>query len=153
MPMRRDALLLVVFLLASFAAAAIGGGSTANAASQYGQLEQPSWAPPPWLFGPVWTVLYVLIAVAGWLTFRSDGWGLTTRLWIAQLAMNAVWSPLFFALEQRLLSLVWIIGLDVVVGLYIWKAWGKPGWLMLPYMAWISFATALNGAIWWLNRA
>ncbi len=150
--MQRDLLALVVFIVVAFAAAGIGAGSTMDAADKYAELEQPAWAPPAWLFGPVWTLLYILIPVAGWLAFRQDPWGLPTKLWGVQMVMNALWSPLFFAWELRLLSLFWIIGLDVVVALFIWKTWGKPGWLMLPYQAWILFATALNGAVWWLNR-
>lgn len=139
---------------ATVAAALFGGLSTIDAASQYGALTQPSWAPPSSLFGPVWTLLYIGIAVAGVLLWRHGGWGRDMQLWALQMAMNALWSPLFFALQLRAVALLWILVLDAVVLWLIVRTWRLrwPAWLLVPYLAWIMFATALNAAVWWLNR-
>ena len=144
---------LVVIVLAVVAAAGIGGLSTIDAADRYAALDQPSWAPPSWLFGPVWTVLYAALAVAGWRIWVTGGWSTDMRLWSAQLVVNALWSPIFFAWGQRGLALAWIVVLDALVGVLVVRTWrmGWPSWLMLPYLAWILFATALNAALWWSN--
>lgn len=144
---------LLLYGAAVTVAALAGSLSTIDAAEQYGELEQPAWAPPGWLFGPVWSLLYVAIALAGWRIWLAERWSTNTGLWGGQLAMNAIWSPIFFAWEMRALSLVWIIALDALVALLIWRTWrsGWPAWILLPYLAWILFATALNAAVWWLN--
>lgn len=136
--------------------AAIGGLASADAATDYGKLAQPSWAPPSYLFGPVWSALYLLMAVAAWLVWRS-GPRWTNPAIIAygvQLLLNLLWSPLFFGLGWRGLALVDILLLDVAVAVTIaafWKTQRTAALLMLPYFAWILFATALNYSVWSLN--
>jgi len=153
---RREWLVLLAFAAATALAALGGSLATIDAADEYADLEQPAWAPPSWLFGPAWTVLYAMIAVAGWLAWREAG--LRSRevaLWGIQLAMNALWSPLFFAWGLRGVALAWIVGLDLVVAATLTAFWRRSrtaAWLLVPYMAWILFATALNASVWWLNR-
>lgn len=152
--MDRDDWVALVVIGVLVAGAATGGSLAATEASeQYGALEQPFWAPPGWLFGPVWTVLYIAIAVVGFLTWRVHGTGTDSRIWISQVVVNGFWTPLFFAWELRLGALLWILLLDGLVVWFIvrnWETWRA--WLMLPYLAWILFATVLNAAVWWLNR-
>lgn len=153
--MHRAASLLL--LVGAVAVAALAGSlSTLDAAGQYAALEQPPWAPPPWLFGPVWTALYLAMAVAAWRVEARVG--LRSRelaLFGAQLAANALWSPLFFAWDLRGVALAWILVLDLLVAATTWAFWRRDrvaGGLLLPYLAWVLFATGLNAAVWWLNR-
>lgn len=136
--------------------AALGGLASADAAADYRQLAQPSWAPPSYLFGPVWSALYLLMAVAAWLVWRSDPrWANPAIIaYGVQLVLNLLWSPLFFGLGWRGLALVDILLLDVAVAVTIvafWKAHRTAALLMLPYFGWILFATALNYSVWSLN--
>ena len=150
----RRALGLAGFALAAAAAALIGGLGVAGTTQEYAGLTQPSWAPPSWLFGPVWTVLYVMIAVAGWLVWRRTGWTSALTVYAVQLALNAIWTPIFFGFGQYGLALVDIAVLWVLIGVTIWlfRPVSRPAALMLvPYWAWVTFATALNLAIWRLN--
>lgn len=146
---------LIVFLLLAFAAAAIGGVAASSARDTYDALTLPAWAPPGWLFGPVWSVLYVTIGVAGWMIWHADGGrGTPIALWGAQLVLNACWTPLFFAAEQYELALaeiclLWIVLVATIVVAARIHRWA--GGLLLPYMAWVSFATALNTSIVVLN--
>ncbi|RAU99487.1 TspO/MBR family protein [Mycolicibacter senuensis] len=147
---------LLVSLVAVIIVATLGGLASADAAADYGKLAQPGWAPPSYLFGPVWSALYLLMAVAAWLVWRvSPRW--TNPAVIAygvQLALNLAWSPLFFGLGWRGLALVDIVVLDVVVVVTIvafWKLHRVAALLMLPYLGWILFATALNYSVWSLN--
>jgi tryptophan-rich sensory protein len=147
-------LTLVPFLGAVAVVAGLGGLASASAAETYQDLEQPAFAPPSWLFGPVWTVLYVMIAVAGWLVWRSHGWDRSLTLWSVQLLLNLAWTPLFFALEQFGWALVEIVCLAVAVmaTTVAFHRRNRPAALLLvPYLLWVGFATALNAAIWWLN--
>ncbi len=148
---------LVGWLLLSFAAAAIGALASLQAADFYRQLAQPSWAPPASVFGPVWSVLYVLMGVAAWLVWREGGWhrqrGVLV-LFVLQLAVNALWSWLFFGWHRGALAfadivLLWLLIVATVIGL--WRARPLAGALLLPYLGWVSFATALNYAVWQLN--
>lgn len=148
---------LVGWLLLSFAAAAIGALASVQAADFYRQLAQPSWAPPASVFGPVWSVLYVLMGVAAWLAWRDGGWhrqrGVLV-LFVLQLAVNALWSWLFFGWHRGALAfadivLLWLLIVATVIGL--WRARPLAGALLLPYLGWVSFATALNYAVWQLN--
>ncbi len=153
-PAPRDYISLAAFLGVVILIAGMGTASTLGAADDYGELVQPAWAPPSWLFGPVWTVLYAMIAIAGWLIWRDEKWGLSTGLWAGQMVVNGLWSPMFFAWELRLQALVWIVLLDILVAWLIARQWKRTAaWLLLPYLAWIAFATVLNASIWWLNRA
>ncbi|MEU3456379.1 TspO/MBR family protein [Micromonospora sp. NPDC006766] len=147
-------LALLGFGAAVTAAAAVGGLVVRRVRPEYARLEQPSWAPPPWLFGPVWTVLYAQIAVAGWLAWRQSGWGPALWSWVAQLALNAVWTPLFFGAGRRGLAFVDIVLLWLAIGFTEarFRRLSRPAaLLMLPYWAWVSFAAALNLDIWRRN--
>lgn len=148
---------LVGWLLVTFAAGAIGGLASVNAAGFYGQLVQPSWAPPAWLFGPVWSVLFVLMGVAAWLVWRDHGFhGAPTalKLYVVQLVANALWTWLFFAWRQGALALAEIGVLWLLIALTIsqfWRLNKLAALLLVPYLAWVTFAAALNLALWLLN--
>jgi translocator protein len=144
---------LVAFLLLAFVPAAIGAFFPAP--GYYAELTTPEWAPPDWLFGPVWTALYVLIGLAAWLVWRSAGihpWA--HGLWLVQLVLNGAWTPLFFGLQQPAVALVGIAALWLAIVATIvafWRIRPLAGAILLPYLAWVSFATALNVEIWRLN--
>jgi tryptophan-rich sensory protein len=147
-------LTVLPFLAAVMAVAVLGGLSASGVSEEYAALEQPAFAPPSWLFGPVWTVLYLMIGVAGWLLWRPRGWNPIVTLWCVQLALNLAWTPLFFAAGLRGLALVDIVLLAVAVAATILlghRVSRVAAWLLVPYLAWVLFATALNAAIWWLN--
>lgn len=150
---------LVIFLLVTFAAAAIGSSATfTSVKTWYPQLAKPSWTPPSSWFAPVWTALYVAMAVAAWRVWRNQTGRVAfavLRLYGAQLVLNALWSVLFFGLRRPDLALFDIIGLWLLLVLALvrfWRADPIAGVLWLPYVVWVSFATALNAAIWLLNR-
>ncbi len=148
---------LFVFLALSYAAAAVGGLASAQAGAFYGQLEQPAWAPPGWLFGPVWSVLYTLMGVAAWLVWRARGWRgarAALALNLAQLAANALWTWLFFAWRQGALAFAEILllwALILATGLAFRRVRPLAGALLLPYLLWVTFAAALALALWRLN--
>ena len=148
---------LAAFGAAAAAAAITGGLAAASAAEQYGALQQPTWAPPTWLFGPVWTVLYVAIAVSGWLVWRRAGWsGARTALSVfaAQLVLNALWTPLFFGagLFGLAFAEIVVLWLAIVATIVLFARHSRPAAaLLVPYLAWVTFASALNLAIWLLN--
>ncbi|MFF0255295.1 TspO/MBR family protein [Micromonospora zamorensis] len=145
---------LVGFAAAVFVAAAIGGLGVQGTTGEYASLQQPSWAPPSWLFGPVWSLLYALVAVAGWLVWRRVGFGPALWAWTAQLVLNAIWTPLFFGAGEYGLAfaeivVMWLaIGLTVVLFARVSRVAAA---LLLPYWAWVTFAAALNLSIWQLN--
>ena len=145
---------LLGFGAAAAAAALIGGLGVAGTRAEYAGLAQPDWAPPGWLFGPVWTVLYVMIAVAGWLVWRRDGWTPALTVYAVQLALNAVWTPIFFGAGRYGWALVDIAVLWVLIGVTVGLFWrrSRPAALLLvPYWLWVSYATCLNAAIVALN--
>jgi tryptophan-rich sensory protein len=148
---------LVAWLAVSFIAAAIGGAASMQAGPFYTQLVRPEWAPPPGLFGPVWTVLYALMGIAAWLTWRVGGF-LAARtaltLFLMQLVVNALWSWLFFGLHLGALALVDIVLLWVIVAatlLAFRRIRPLAGALLIPYLLWVSFASVLNYSVWRLN--
>jgi tryptophan-rich sensory protein len=103
----------------------------------------------------VWTVLYGMVAIAGWLTWRKAGVDTATGWWVAQIVLNAAWTPLFFGAEQYGLALVEILVLLGAVAATVVvtrRRSAAAAWLLTPYLAWVAFATALNASIWWLNR-
>ncbi len=120
----------------------------------YAGLAKPSFNPPNAVFAPVWTVLYAAIAVAAWRIHRREGWRLPLWLWLVQLALNALWTPLFFGLHRAELAFIDILVLDVLV---LWTTilfFGRDrmaGFLMLAYLGWLVFATVLNAALVALN--
>lgn len=146
---------LAGWILVCFAAAAIGGWASSGG---YGDLAQPSWAPPSWLFGPVWSALYLAMAVAAWLVWKDGGFdahGSALTLFLAQLALNALWTWLFFGWGLRGLASIEIVVLGVLIVLTLvafWRVRVLAGALLVPYLAWVSFASVLCMRIWWLNR-
>lgn len=156
---RKQALGLAGWLAVTFATAGVGAIASGSAASFYGALSQPSWAPPAWLFGPVWSVLYALMGVSAWLVWRKHGFrGAATALTLfaAQLFANALWTWIFFVWHQGALSLAEIVVLwFLVVGTIstFWRLHRLAALLLMPYLAWVSFATALTAALWRLNPA
>jgi translocator protein len=145
--------ILAVFLLLAAVAALTGGFFRPG--PWHAALVKPSWNPPNWLFAPVWTALYVMIAVAGALAWRAGAAARTMGFWGLQMALNALWTLLFFGLRRPDLALIevallWLVIVGFIVS--VWPVERRAGWLMLPYLAWVSFAAVLNGAIWWLNR-
>lgn len=120
----------------------------------YAGIAKPAFNPPAWLFGPVWTVLYILIAIAGWRVWQRDRSGWPMTLWWAQLALNFLWTPVFFAAHQIGLALVVILLMLAAILAFIVTAWRLDrvaAWLFVPYAAWVAFASLLNGSIWMLN--
>jgi len=121
----------------------------------YLSLVRPPLTPPNFLFGPVWSVLYLMIGVAGWLVWRRQGAGRALRIWGWQLAVNAAWSPVFFGLQRIGLALAVAAALVATVALTV-RAFARvhrpAAWMMAPYLAWTCFAAYLNAGFWWLNR-
>ena len=148
---------LVGWLIVSFAASAVGAVASIQAKSFYSQLVQPDWAPPPEVFGPVWTVLYALMGIAAWLVWRSGGFRANRQaltLFVLQLAVNALWSWLFFAWHYGFFALadvlvLWILIVATLVA--FWRVRPLAGALLIPYLLWVSFASALNFSLWQLN--
>jgi benzodiazapine receptor len=146
---------LLGWLLLCFAAAAVGGLFPPG--EWYAQLAKPAWNPPSWIFGPVWTALYAMMAVAAWLVWREDGFRARARplgLFLLQLTLNAAWSPLFFGLKSPALAFVVIVLLwrAILATLQaFWRANRISGALLLPYLGWVTFAAVLNFTLWRLN--
>lgn len=148
---------LIGWLSLCFAAAVIGALASIRASEFYGQLTQPSWAPPASLFGPVWTVLYGLMAIAAWLIWRKSGFrphALGLTLFIVQLGANAIWTWLFFDRRQGAWALADIVLLAALIATTLvafWKAHKVAAVLLMPYLAWVTYASALNWALLKLN--
>ena len=148
---------LGAFVVLIFTFGAAGVGSRFPTGPWYAALSKPRWNPPNWLFGPVWGILYILMAVAAWLVWRDAGFSGATAplvLFIVQLGLNALWSYLFFGAHQPLLAfleitVLWIVILLTLVG--FWRVRPLAGVLLLPYLCWVGFASALNFQLWRLN--
>ena len=146
----KQALAFVVSLVVAFVAAAIGGLATQRAPEFYAALSRPEWAPPSSVFGPVWTVLYLLMAISAWLVWREKGLAgarVPFALYGTQLALNALWSWLFFAWQRGLLAeieIVLLLALIVMTVVAFWRVRPLAGALMLPYLAWVGYAMALT---------
>ena len=146
---------LAGWLVLCFAAAAFGGLFMPG--EWYAQMRKPSWNPPGWIFGPVWTVLYAMMAIAAWMVWRRGGFAgrrLALSLFLMQLLFNALWSPLFFGLHNPPMALVdivllWLALLATMIA--FWKVRPLAGGLLVPYLVWVSFAATLNFALWRLN--
>jgi len=155
--MYRQILGLAGWLAITFVAAAIGAAASVNASIFYTQLALPAWAPPTWVFGPVWSVLYLSIAIAAWLVWRVNGFGparTALTLFLAQLAFNSLWSWLFFAWHRGALAfadILLLLALIVATLIAFLRERTLAGWLLVPYLLWVSFASVLNLAIWQLN--
>ena len=145
---------LAGWLLLTFAAAAIGAAASVNAGAFYSALNRPSWAPPAWLFGPVWTALYSAMAVSAWLVWRKQGFRgarLALTLFVAQLAVNALWSWLFFVWHQGALAfaeILTLLALIVATAVAFRRVSAAAALLLLPYLAWVAFASALMFKVW-----
>ena len=148
---------LAGWLLVTFAAAAVGAIASIEASSFYLQLARPTWAPPAGVFGPVWSVLYTLIGIAAWRVWRKGGFRLqraALTLFLVQLVLNALWSWLFFGWHRGALAFADIVLLLVSILatlIAFWRAERLAGALLVPYLAWVSFASALNFEVWKLN--
>jgi len=150
---------LVLCVGVCFAAAAVGAMFTSpNVPGWYANLDKPSWTPPSWVFGPVWSLLYLLMGISLWQVWRKTGFraaAMPLTLFGIQLVLNMAWSGLFFGLRSPAAALVEIVLLwcAILATMTAFRQRSAPaGWLMLPYLAWVSFAAALNLAIWYLNQ-
>jgi len=144
--------------LALFVLLVVGGGSLIGInnipGEWYQALAKPPFNPPNWIFGPVWTILYVLIAVAGWRIWTSHRTGGAMTAWWLQLGLNFLWSPVFFTLNRIGLAFLVIVALLATILVFIRITWHRDrtaAVLFLHYAAWVAFATLLNGSIWLLN--
>ncbi len=152
---QREVLALAGWLVLTFVAAATG--VFVSTGGWYATLVKPSWNPPGWLFGPVWTLLYAMMAVAAWLVWCVGGWNAQRRalgLYLCQWALNALWTPLFFGLQRPDLAFAEIVVLDFAVlatAVAFWRVRPAAGLLLVPYVLWVAFATVLNFTIWRLN--
>ena len=150
---------LIGWLLLTFAAAAVGAYASADAGAFYGQLSRPSWAPPAWLFAPAWTALYFLMAIAAWLVWRAHGFkGARTALglFIAQLVANALWTWVFFVWHLGAFAFVEILllwCLIVATMASFRRLHSLAAVLLIPYLIWVTFASALTYFTWQLNPA
>lgn len=143
----RSWLAAVIFAVVTLAVATIGSLATASGQDWYDGLEAPSFAPPDATFGIVWTVLYVMIAVAGWLAWRATSDPAPTLAWSVQMGLNLAWTLVFFGAGSILGGLVVIVALLVAIAVDVWRSWWVSrlaGALLVPYLAWVGFATALN---------
>ena len=144
------------FVAACFVAATTG--AVFRPGEWYEQLAKPSWRPPNWLFPPAWAVLYFFIALSGWLVWRAAGFSgaaLPLTFYFLQLGLNAAWSPIFFGMRRPDLAFVEIVLLwaAIVATMIAFYPIDKmAAWLLLPYLAWVTFAAALNFSVWRLNQ-
>ena len=150
-------LALVGWLLLCFAVAAVGAFASAEAPTFYGQLVQPAWAPPAWLFGPAWTILFCAMAIAAWLVTcqrRVRPTRAALGLFVVQLVGNGLWSWLFFAWQLGAASFVEILvlwGLILATLVAFWRVRPLAGALLIPYLGWVTFAATLNFTLWRAN--
>ena len=146
---------LVGWLVLCFSAASLGAFFMPG--EWYATLKKPSWNPPAWIFGPVWSALYTMMAVAAWLVWKRGGFAAQRRplaLFLTQLVLNAAWTPLFFGLHWPGIALaeITLLWLAIAATLAAFHHVSRPAaWLLAPYLAWVSFAAALNFALWRLN--
>ena len=151
----KDTLALGGWLALCFLAAL--GGVFVSTGDWYMSLNKPSWNPPSWIFGPVWTTLYCMMAVAAWQVWRVGGWQrqrVALSLFVTQLVLNALWTPIFFGAHQMgwafvEICMLWLT-LVATIGAF-WKVKLSAALLLLPYLAWSSFAAVLNFTLWRLN--
>jgi benzodiazapine receptor len=149
----RSWIVLIGFLLVVLGVGSLIGIVTAPG-EWYASLEKPPFNPPSWLFAPVWTTLYILIAIAGWRTFERDARSSEMALWIGQMLLNWLWSPLFFVLHWLWPAVAVIVVLLALILTFIARTWRHDrvsAWLFVPYAAWVCFATLLNVSLALLN--
>lgn len=153
--MKHPVVSLILWVVVSMAAGWVGSRFMPGA--WYAELAKPSWNPPSWVFAPVWTVLYVLMGVAAWLVWKKVGFAgapVVLGLFIFQLVLNALWSYLFFGAHRPDLAffeiiVLWLAILATTIG--FWRVSVPAGVLLVPYLCWVAFASALNFQIWRLN--
>jgi len=151
----------VISVAVPLAVGGLSGFATARGvADWYPTLTKPTFNPPAWIFGPVWTVLYIMMGVAAFLVWRRglevDGVRIALTVFIVQLSLNGLWSILFFGMQAPGWALVEIILLWTAIGVttVLFSRVALPaGILLLPYWGWVTFATVLNASLWWLNRS
>ena len=155
-------LALLGWIALASAAGAIGAMASRNAGDFYGTLAKPAWAPPSWVFGPVWLALYVLMGIAAWLVWRARPVTPSRRmsrrrglaLFVGQLALNALWTWLFLAWREGAMAFGEILLLWLAVAITAWyfnRVRPLAAWLLVPYLGWVAFATALTWAVWQRN--
>jgi tryptophan-rich sensory protein len=148
---------LLLWLLATLSAGAIGALATRDAPDFYQQLARPDWAPPASLFGPVWTLLYLMMGVSAWLIWRAQGRTAGRAPWLlffTQLALNALWSWIFFAWRRgdyAFADILLLLALIIATIVAFWRLRPLAAVLLLPYLGWVSFATALTWSVWQRN--
>lgn len=143
---------LLVFVALVFMAALTGMKFSPGA--WYAALNKPAWTPPDWLFPIAWTILYAMIAIAGWLAWRAGGVSNAVVIWGAGLVCNALWSYIMFGRHEIGWALADVLALWVATAAFIWAAWPldyRASLLFVPYLVWVSYAAALNFAVWRLN--
>lgn len=151
------ALALLGWLALTFCAPALGAAA-GMPGDWYSTLDKPSWNPPSWLFGPVWTTLYTMMAVAAWLVSLRGGWRTQSRplaLYLIQLALNAAWTPLFFRLRNpglAMLDILLLLAAIAATAAAFARVRRTAAALLVPYLLWVAFATVLNATLWWMNR-
>jgi tryptophan-rich sensory protein len=157
-PLWRQTLGLIISIAICYGTAGLGGLVTAPQVTDwYAKLAKPEWTPPDWVFGPVWTVLYLCMAVAVWLVWRQAGIAaakVPLALFAAQLVLNGFWSVVFFGLQQPgiaalEIALLWAAILATVIAFWNRSMWASL--LLVPYLGWVSFAVLLNWRIWRMN--
>ncbi len=157
MSKKKQVIGLLAWLGVTFLAAGIGSAASVNAGPFYMELTRPEWAPPPSVFGPVWSVLYVLIGVAAWLVWRTGGFFMARKaliLFFIQLLLNALWTWLFFGWNMGAAAFVEIVllwGFIVATLIAFWRVNRLAGVLFIPYLLWVSFAVMLSYTVWQLN--
>ncbi len=124
----------------------------------YSGLRKPVWNPPSWIFGPVWTLLYVMMAVAAWLVWREGGWKKRSRplgLFLIQWLLNVLWTPLFFGMHRAGIACIEIVALWCVLAVtvgFFWRVKKTAAAFLVPYLLWVTFAAVLNFTLWQMNR-
>ena len=151
-------LMLLFFLFLCYGAAGLGSiWTSSSVGTWYAELMKPSFNPPGWIFAPVWSVLYFLMALSAWLVWRRAGWSgarFALALFFVQLALNVAWSGLFFGLRRpgtALVGILILLGTIVATVLAFRPVSLLAFWLMVPYALWVAFAALLNFKIWQLN--
>lgn len=153
----KSLLVLAISVAAVAAASLLGGLAGSSSAQDYARLQQPGFAPPSWVFGPTWSLLYGLMAIAAWLVWRTGPSPETRRAltcYAVQLVLNAAWTPLFFGLGWRgvaFFELAVLLLVLIATIVLFWRRSAVAGALLLPYLAWSTFALCLNFAVWQLN--
>ncbi|MDE3135241.1 MAG: tryptophan-rich sensory protein [Acidobacteriota bacterium] len=147
---------LTLFFAICFFAAWLGSRFTRpSLAPWYASLAKPFWTPPNWVFGPAWTILFALMAIAGWLVWRQTGYlTLPMVLFALQLVLNVAWSWLFFGMQSPAAGMLEIVFLWLAIlatTIVFWRLNHVAGWLFVPYLAWVAYAASLNFAIWRMN--